>query len=761
MRLDTVDIRDFRSIFTDDAGRTFSVELAEGMNTFVGQNNCGKSNVLRAISLALDPNHRYSVDDDAPGLRPFAHPEITLRFRADGDRPEQAELMDVAEAYERSLGVPAAGTYAARGELWLRVAFVPGAAGVERQELLLAPGQRTPTTDEQRELMATALDRLHDAVRFVLISSGESIESVLEGNFREILHSVVRERLQREFGQAEESRQQYIAGLQNSLLAPLRDRLGHDVAGLFPEIGDIELAPEVLSIDRTLSNVGVNLNDTVRTPLAGKGTGVRGGLLVAMLSYLALNATRGMVFALEEPEAFLHPAAQELLRDQLEELAAASGVTLLVTTHSPFVVTRAASGRVFCLAKDTEGRTCLGAVASGDADHAPLIGGLMRELALESLLASASAIPEGTRGIVLLEGDGDRVCLRLAAELVGRPDLLDGILLRPAGSALKMIAEAVVVRAAAGARPLVLIVDNDSPGIHVRTTLTGSTFGFDKKQIVSYVTLFPAQWQNFPVEAEDLFPPPLIERFIAELGQSVMEGSKKRPDGLFHYDLGQAAKKQLEPWLAVEAVAEDVRLWLELILRLRVQLGLPVEDTVDELVVNAPDRPQREEAPVGRALIGTGPHDYAFYNRWHALLLPTSQQVPDGVTHVGFYSSAAVQPTFPAIVANYPHLLLAAETAKQLRATGKEGDARVASLVEDVVRSDASLSDGTYRVLLLSGPDDEATVRLEQPIRNTKMHLDKRLAWTVGPRVVTMASLRAAPETTEELDALERKGMAG
>ena len=34
------------------------------------------------------------------------------------------------------------------------------------------------------------------------------------------------------------------------------------------------------------------------------------GLLVAMLSYLASNASHGMVFALEEPEAFLHPAAQ-------------------------------------------------------------------------------------------------------------------------------------------------------------------------------------------------------------------------------------------------------------------------------------------------------------------------------------------------------------------------------------------------------------------------------------------------------------------
>ena len=37
---------------------------------------------------------------------------------------------------------------------------------------------------------------LRALVRFVLIRSGESIESVLEGNFREILHAVVAERME-------------------------------------------------------------------------------------------------------------------------------------------------------------------------------------------------------------------------------------------------------------------------------------------------------------------------------------------------------------------------------------------------------------------------------------------------------------------------------------------------------------------------------------------------------------------------------------
>ena len=89
-------------------------------------------------------------------------------------------------------------------------------------------------SSESKALLKAAIEELRAAVRFVLISSGESIESVLEGNFREILHSVVRERLQTEFETAEQSRQLYVSGLQESLLRPLRERLAADVKGCFP-----------------------------------------------------------------------------------------------------------------------------------------------------------------------------------------------------------------------------------------------------------------------------------------------------------------------------------------------------------------------------------------------------------------------------------------------------------------------------------------------------------------------------------------------
>jgi sugar/nucleoside kinase (ribokinase family) len=759
VRLAGIDIRDYRSIFVEDSGRPLTVELGRGMNTLVGRNNCGKSNILRAVSLALDPNHRFDPKVDAPGPRPFSLPIITLRFIADGDRPEEREALAAAAAYELGLGGGGA-NYSSRGELVLQVAFQPAFEGYRRRELLLTPDNRTPSTHEDEDRLAEALAKLRDAVRFVLISSGESIESVLEGNFREILHSVVRERLSDAFGKAEEARKQYIEGLQESLLAPLRDRLADDLGFLFPELASAYLTPEVPSIERTLSNVGVSVEDLVVTPLDQKGTGVRGGVLVAMLSYLALNATRGMVFAVEEPEAFLHPAAQEDLRDRLEVLAGSDDVTLLVTTHSPYLVTRSSEGRVFCIGKDKKGRTRVAESATGDAKHAGLIGDLFRESSLKELLEQATSLPAGAEGVLLLEGDGDELSLRLAAEVVGRPDLLEGIHIQPAGGASKVVAQAVIARAAT-TKPVFVLLDNDEPGKDALKLLCSEKFKFQKNsQVTTYAVVFPSSEQNFAYEAEDLFRPDVIESFIEANGKAVYDSMGWRPDGEAHYDLNQAAKGLLEAHLADAVRAEHVERWIELILHIRSKLGLPaVEQTATEIVARAPEA-EVIDVRSGSALIVAEKLDYARYQANLVLILDVDQSLPDNLTHVGFYLDGAIQPPIPAIVADYPGLLLALSTADQLEQTGRPEDQRAAQLIRTLVSADESLADSTRRVLLLSAPDsDPATLVLDRPIQNTKKHRTGRsLAWTVGPSVVRVSSLAHSPATTDELDRFEAEG---
>lgn len=774
MRLSSVEIRDYRSIFVDDGGQPFRLDLAEGANTLVGQNNCGKSNVLRAVSLALDPNHPFSEEDDAPGPRPFSYPIITLEFDGDPSDPVDAKVLAAAEAWERSIPREVDGTWAEQGKVIFKVEFVAwheqDHSEVTRQETLVGrSGGLHSGPNEYWQLNREAIAELRAAVRFVLISSGESLESVLEGNFREILHNVVRDGLQTEFETAEKSRQDYVSQLQESVLAPLRQQLTTDIRGLFPEVGGILLTPDVANIETTLSNVGVTVEDLVSTSLEGKGTGVRGGLLVAMLSYLALNASRGMVFALEEPEAFLHPGAQEQLRDLLEDMANIDGVTLLATTHSPFIVTRSPYGRVFCLAKDGAGRTRVSESASGDDDHAPLVGGLLRETTIESLLAASSEIPQDAQAVILVEGEGDLFCLELATRLAGRSDLLEGLVIKPTGGTVRMVAQAVITKAATGL-PVLLLVDNDEPGRHVREQLAGETFGFNKKQIVSYAQLFDSKWQNFPVEAEDVFEPSLISDFVEAHGDTVLAGSKKRPDGAFHYDFGQSAKELLNTWLLERTRADHVERWIELVLLLRTLAKLSVPDeTAAEIVAAAAaattptggfattDRP---EADAG-ALVLTGQHDLAHYQEHCAIVLESDAQVPGGVTHVAFYNRG-IQTEIPAIVDNHPNRLFSSETSRQLRKTGKPGDATVAELIDDAIQSAASTVGSNYQILVLSPPDAPETIVLDEPIRNTKTSKGRPIAWTVGARVIPVRALLEKPLTTDELDeSVERHMHAG
>lgn len=88
MKLVRIEVRNYRSLFVDEQDRAFAVDLSGGMNVLVGRNNCGKSNVLRAIALALDPAHPYDPATDLPGVMPFAYPTVTLTFHASSGSAE-------------------------------------------------------------------------------------------------------------------------------------------------------------------------------------------------------------------------------------------------------------------------------------------------------------------------------------------------------------------------------------------------------------------------------------------------------------------------------------------------------------------------------------------------------------------------------------------------------------------------------------------------------------------------------------------------
>jgi putative ATP-dependent endonuclease of OLD family len=102
-------------------------------------------------------------------------------------------------------------------------------------------------------------------------------------------------------------------------------------------IGDGHLSFE--ATDRTREEVKaatqLYVNDQLALPLQKMGAGTRSLAILAMLLLIARKRGRGII-ALEEPETFLFPHAQRRVVDEVVALATQT----FVTTHSPYVLER-------------------------------------------------------------------------------------------------------------------------------------------------------------------------------------------------------------------------------------------------------------------------------------------------------------------------------------------------------------------------------------------------------------------------------------
>ena len=464
MKLTHIRIKDFRSFSGEH-----DFDVSSGVNYFVGPNNCGKSNLIRALELALDPDAIFGAERDRParedqrGKPPTTR--ITLTFGVGKSGPEATLLrraheyeMAVREARRAPIG-EGVQTYADDHEVRLVTTFTGGG----RQTSFQAKGQGASSLAGDSDLHQKLEDQFRSALRFAVIHSGEDLYSLLRGKFREILQLVISDHLSDELTKAEAARADYLAALQAELLEPLRSRVLERVAGMFPEITVANLVPDVPTVAETLSSVDVQLGDLVTTELKDKGTGVRGAVLVSMLQYLAEQSRRSLVLAVEEPEAFLHPAGQEAIRGHLEDLAMRADVSLLVTTHSPYVISRSAEALLTELRKSPDGATSKAASAPGDESRADLLGSLYRDAGLARVLERSLEIPAGTKAVVITEGYTDGLFLRQCCEAVGRKDLLDGLHLIPAGRAANVVPQSILAEAATEL-PVIALLDYDDSG---------------------------------------------------------------------------------------------------------------------------------------------------------------------------------------------------------------------------------------------------------------------------------------------------------
>lgn len=559
MRLTKITIWNFRSFWSDDPETpSADISLSPNVNYLAGSNNVGKSNLLRAVALALDPNVVYDETIDRPrgnGPKPAIELEFVVTLPASG---EIKRLLEEVDKYEQRIVGFQAPSLASQGIVRYYVAADPWS----REERFLTRATRERANENWRHGRGKkALERFHEVVRFVDIKSGEDLESLLQRGFKEILGSAVGDEHTKEMKQAEEARSAYVDAL-GQVLRPVarhvRDRIGRYVR----DVHDVDLVPNVPGVADAIAAARVIIEDAVRTPLDQKGTGVRGAMLLLLLSFIAESSKSAVVFGIEEPEAFLHPDAHRELGAGLERFTQRDDVTLLVTTHSPFLFRSGTGGdrsAVFHVTKNEEGRSTVVKGKPKDV-RADLFGASE----LSDLLEKVEKVPSHAKLLLVVEGETDKSYLDMASRYLGIS--LGEVHILPRGGAAGAVIEALALAARhAPGRAVAALFDSDDTGKESYRLLS-DRFSWKKKAGERLYVLSYDQWLtacDVPVEAEDLFSNATMEAFLAVPGNEgyVTEKVKRKKSGVWHYGIDTPGKIAFVAWLGANGSAATFEGW--------------------------------------------------------------------------------------------------------------------------------------------------------------------------------------------------------
>ena len=439
-----------------------------------------------------------------------------------------------------------------------------------RQELFLANGAGSRKGDE--DLLNRALKKFHKVVTLVDIESGENLESLLQRGFHELFAQVLSDRYRDQINTAKRQREGYHGYLETEILDPVNLYVTDQLSDHIPGVQDVRFSPNLDTVAQTIANVDIQLDDTVETPLHLKGTGIRSAVIQMIMSFIADASRRAVVFAIEEPEAFLHPERHSSLAKELESFTSQPDISLIATTHSPFILTNNSNSDVFTVSKTSDGQTIIENSASRDKSIRRAKKLLTGSESMPTALDIIESVPSDSEAILIVEGATDKRYLQSAADRHDGKDLLDGICIVDSEGANDALKNTVVLyRIFENEMNVHTLLDNDGPGKRVHKVLTRRLKFQSNREVSKY-----SRWHSTDehIEAEDLFPNSLIEAFSNEYTDEVIKGFSTLGDGTKHYDLSGTAKWDFATWVEENATEQDFKLWFDLLNGIRSELNL-------------------------------------------------------------------------------------------------------------------------------------------------------------------------------------------
>lgn len=392
MKLLSITIKNFRSI-------TNASKLNLGsLSVLLGPNNEGKSNVLRALVLAMKvvlgrlrelrrvgsapAEDIYDWERDFPVAlqesKPDGVSEFVLEFSLSKE-DEEGFLLEVGSKVKTPLPIEV--TIGAQG--------VPKVVVRKR-----GPGSAKVT--EKRTQIASFLSRRLDFDYIPAVRTADVVDGVIRSLLLRAFVSLDRDP---KYDAAVKKVREIQQPIFDALSSSVRDTL----AQFLPSVSKVtvSLGPETRRYDY-LRRVELLVDDGNETELRYKGDGVQSLAALALLRFAAERerGDKDVVLAIEEPESHLHPRAIHELHEVLMRLASVQQVVL--TTHSQLFVDRQVVSRNIIVQKGKavpaksiqEVRKVLGVRPADNLLHADvvlIVEGEDDRIALGSILSDRSS----------------------------------------------------------------------------------------------------------------------------------------------------------------------------------------------------------------------------------------------------------------------------------------------------------------------------------------------------------------------------------
>jgi putative ATP-dependent endonuclease of OLD family len=335
MRLVSFSITNYRSI-------TEAHKIPIGDSTIlIGKNNEGKSNVLKALYIAMKAltNHANGettsiYDKDSRGVQRYFWRRdfpVSLQERARGTESifrvefslDDEEVADFRVKIGSNLN----------GNLPIEIKF--GKANIPEIHVPKRGPGGTALSAKSSKIAKYIAERIEFIYIPAIRTEGEAL-------------GVVQEMLSAELSKLEDN-PDYIAAitkiaeLQQPILTSVSDSIKKSLMQFLPSITSVTVrVPTGARKVALRSQCRVEIDDGSRTLLEYKGDGVKSLVALSLLKDKK-KFSGASIIAIEEPESHLHPGAMHSLREVIEDLAGNNQV--VITTHCPLFVDRSSIGR--------------------------------------------------------------------------------------------------------------------------------------------------------------------------------------------------------------------------------------------------------------------------------------------------------------------------------------------------------------------------------------------------------------------------------